>query len=108
MIFSAPADTSTDTVRSFPITMMDPAGITRSLTSPAGVLITTAERFPMRALAMGTIFFVSSGESSNTVAIPYGLDNCDTTCPGSTTSTAESIPIGILSIYATSSTIGIL
>ena len=50
--------------------MMDPAGITRSLTSPAGVLVTTAERFPIRALAIGTIFFVSSGESSNTVAIP--------------------------------------
>jgi ATP:cob(I)alamin adenosyltransferase len=29
-----------------------------------------AERFPIRALAIGTIFFVSSGESSNTVAIP--------------------------------------
>ena len=50
--------------------MMDPAGITRSLTSPAGVLITTADRLPIRARAIGTIFFVSSGESSNTVAIP--------------------------------------
>jgi len=70
MILSAPADTSTDTVLPLPITIMEPAGITRSLTSPAGVLITTADRLPMRARAIGTIFFVSSGESSNTVAIP--------------------------------------
>lgn len=33
MILSAPADMSTDTVLPLPITILEPAGITRSLTS---------------------------------------------------------------------------
>jgi len=50
--------------------MISPAGIRLSLISPEGVFITTADRFPINAFAIGTICFVSSVFSSNTVAIP--------------------------------------
>ena len=49
---------------------MVPAGILRALTSPFGVLITTAERLPISAREIGTMLLVSSGFSSKTVAIP--------------------------------------
>ena len=75
MIFSAPDEISTDTVRPPPLATMEPAGMVRSFTSPAGVLITTAERLPIKARATGTIFLVSSAVKLNTVAIPYGFDN---------------------------------
>jgi len=39
--------------------VIEPAGMTLSLTSPLGVLMTTAERLPIKALETGTIFFVS-------------------------------------------------
>jgi hypothetical protein len=47
-----------------------PAGIPRSVMSPAGVRTTTAERLPTRARATGAIRRVCSGVSPNTVAIP--------------------------------------
>ena len=70
MIFSAPSSTSTFTVRMAPFSSMAPAGILRSFTSPLGVLMTTAERLPMRARAMGTTCRVSSEDRPNRVAMP--------------------------------------
>lgn len=73
---SAPSETPTSSFPVSPLIMILPAGITRALTSPAGVLITTAERFPISARETGTIFLVSSGVSPNKVAIPYGFESC--------------------------------
>lgn len=70
MILSAPSSTSTLTLRFSPSSSIVPAGIFRSFTSPAGVLITTAERFPIRARAMGTTCRVSSEDRPNRVAMP--------------------------------------
>ena len=91
-----------------PITSNSPAGIRLSFTSPLGVFITTADLLPIRALAIGTICFVSSEVKLNNVAIPYGFDNTSITLPIGATSIAANIPIGTLSIKVTSSTIGIL
>ena len=102
IIFSAPSSTPTITFFFAPIISIEPAGIRLSFTSPSGVLMTTAERFPINARAIGTTCFVSSGDSLNNVAIPYGLESTSTTPP-----TAHNIPRGTLSIIPTSSTIGI-
>ena len=107
IIFSAPSSTPTITFFFAPIISIEPAGIRLSFTSPSGVLMTTAERFPINARAIGTTCFVSSGDSLNNVAIPYGLESTSTTPPTGATSTAHNIPRGTLSIIPTSSTIGI-
>ena len=107
IIFSAPSSTLTWAFLLAPWIMIWPAGIFLSLTSPAGVLITTAERFPMRARDTGTTCFVSSDVKSNTVAMPYGFDSCSTTEPGAATSIAARMFLGTFSISETSSTIGI-
>ena len=75
MIFSAPAEIPTVFRRFPPVISIFPAGIVRALTSPFGVFMTTAERFPIKARATGTIFLVASESRSKTVAIPYGFDN---------------------------------
>ena len=75
--------------------------------SPCGVLMTTALRVPMSALAMGTTRRVSSGSRSKRVAMSYGLESFSMVFPGTATSVAAGIPTGTRSIYCTSSTIGI-
>ena len=69
MISSAPASTSTSTARS-PSRCRVPAGMRRSVTSPAGVLMTTAERLPTRARAIGTTAAVSEADRPKRVAMP--------------------------------------
>ena len=107
IIFSAPSSTPTVTFFFFPIISIEPAGIRLSFTSPSGVLITTAERLPINARAIGTTCFVSSEERLNKVAIPYGLERTSTTPPTGATSTAHFMPRGTFSTIPTSSTIGI-
>ena len=107
IIFSAPSSTPTVTFFFLPIISIEPAGIRLSLTSPSGVLMTTAERLPISARAIGTTCLVSSGVSLNRVAIPYGLERTSTTPPTAATSTAQFMPSGTLSTIPTSSTIGI-
>lgn len=79
----------------------------RSLTSPFGVLMTTADRFPTSDRASGTTCLVSAASSPKSVARPNGFERVSTMRPTSATSMAASIPIGTLSMSETSSTIGI-
>jgi hypothetical protein len=70
MIVSAPLSSSTVRFWFSPMNLMDPAGICLLCTSPAGVRITTAERSPTSALAIGMTCPVSSDERENSVAMP--------------------------------------
>ena len=67
---SAPRLTSTDRVRSAPTSRSSPAATTRSLTSPAGVRTTTADRLPVRARATGATVLVWSASRPKTPARP--------------------------------------
>ena len=107
MITSAPLSTSISLFFAVPAIWIFPAGITLDFTSPLGVFITTADLFPINALEIGTIIFVSSEVSLNKVAIPYGFDSIEITFPFSATSNAVNIFTGIFSKCNTSSTIGI-
>ena len=70
MIASAPPSTPTSSDRPAPDSVSVPTGMRRSVTSPAGVRTTTADRLPDSARATGDTCRVCSASSPNVEASP--------------------------------------